>query len=176
MHGHFILIVLWALVVSMIHDGTQLCSGCFPEEKLALLDFKASLNMTEHAHLILPSWTGKEGDGANTDCCTWERVKCSNITGRIVELQLSKLRKHGESYDSYYQDWYLNTSTFIPLKDLRALDLSWNDFNSEVTSTMLKWALNLILIYVKIYAFASSDAENWLLQFFLLQPIIKFYA
>ncbi|XP_027152235.1 receptor-like protein 15 [Coffea eugenioides] len=131
MRGHSILIASWALAVSIILNGRQLCSGCFSEEKHALLDFKASLNVTTNAHLILSSWTGKEGDGANDDCCTWERVKCSNITGRIVELHLRNLLD---------EDWYvnINISTFIPLKDLRALDLSGNDFNSEVTELKLE--------------------------------------
>nr|XP_027096172.1 receptor-like protein 8 [Coffea arabica] len=130
MRGHSILIASWALAVSIILNRRQLCSGCFLEEKHALLDFKASLNVTTNAHLILSSWTGKEGDGANDDCCTWERVKCSNITGRIVELHLSYLP------ENMYVDWtdrYVNISTFIPLKDLRTLDLSNNLFNGEVT-------------------------------------------
>nr|XP_027099119.1 receptor-like protein 56 [Coffea arabica] len=129
MRGHSILIASWALVVSIILNGGLLCSGCFLEEKHALLDFKASLNVTTNAHLILSSWTGKEGDGANADCCTWERVRCSNITGRIVELHLSNLQ------ENMYEDWYvnINISTFIPLKDLRTLDLRGNYFNSEVT-------------------------------------------
>ncbi|XP_027152247.1 receptor-like protein 15 [Coffea eugenioides] len=129
MRGHSILIASWALAVSIILNGRQLCSGCFLEEKHALLDFKASLNVTTNAHLILSSWTGKEGDGANADCCTWEGVKCSNITGRIVELRLSYLRENMD------EDWYvnINISTFIPLKDLRALDLSRNFFQGEVT-------------------------------------------
>nr|XP_027095801.1 receptor-like protein 15 isoform X1 [Coffea arabica] len=159
MRGHSILIALWALVVSLILDGRQLCLGCFLEEKLALLDFKASLNETENAHLILPSWTGKGGDGANTDCCTWERVKCSNITGRIVELQLSDLRKKmvEESLGDYSRDWYLNISTFISLKGLRALDLSGNVFQSEVTGCR-NWAKlqNLESLYLDWNKFNNS--------------------
>ena len=130
MRGHSILIASWAVFVSIILNGGLLCSGCFLEEKHALLDFKASLKVTTNAHLILSSWTGKEGDGANADCCTWERVKCSNITGRIVELHLSNLPEN--TYEDW-TDWYVNISTFIPLKDLRTLDLSGNEFNSEVT-------------------------------------------
>ncbi|CDP05454.1 unnamed protein product [Coffea canephora] len=151
MRGHSILIALWAIVVSLILDGTQLCLGCFLEEKLALLDFKASLNETENAHLFLPSWTGKGGDGANTDCCSWERVKCSNITGRIVELQLSYLPKNA------HEDWYLNISTFISVKGLRALDLSGNFFQSEVTGCR-NWAKlqNLESLYLDWNNFNNS--------------------
>ncbi|XP_027155557.1 receptor-like protein 15, partial [Coffea eugenioides] len=151
MRGHSILIASWALAVSIILNGRRLCSGCFLEEKHALLDFKASLNVTTNAHLILSSWTGKEGDGANTDCCTWERVKCSNITGRIVELHLSNLP------GSMDEDWYVNISTFIPLKDLRALDLSWNDFNGEVTGCR-NWAKlqNLESLYLDWNKFNNS--------------------
>ncbi|XP_027096589.1 putative receptor-like protein 8 isoform X2 [Coffea arabica] len=151
MRGHSILIASWALAVSIILNGRQLCSGCFLEEKHALLDFKASLNVTTNAHLILSSWTGKEGDGANDDCCTWERVKCSNITGRIVELHLSDLRKNMS------ENWHANISTFIPLKDLRALDLSGNYFNSEVTGCR-NWAKlqNLESLYLDDNNFNNS--------------------
>nr|XP_027099130.1 putative receptor-like protein 8 [Coffea arabica] len=153
MRGHSILIASWALALSIILNGRQLCSGCFLEEKHALLDFKASLNVTTNAHLILSSWTGKEGDGANDDCCTWERVKCSNITGRIVELHLSNLR------ENMYEDWYvnINISTFIPLKDLRALDLSYNLFHGEVTGCR-DWAKlqNLESLYLDWNNFNNS--------------------
>ncbi|XP_071926108.1 receptor-like protein 14 [Coffea arabica] len=154
MRGHSILIASWALVVSIILNGGLLCSGCFLEEKHALLDFKASLNVTTNAHLILSSWTGKEGDGANADCCTWEGVKCSNITGRIVEADLSFLRENMD------EDWYvnINISTFIPLKDLRTLDLSNNYFNSEVTGCR-NWAKlqNLKSLYLDWNNFNNSS-------------------
>ncbi|XP_027152228.1 receptor like protein 21-like [Coffea eugenioides] len=148
MRGHSILIASWALAVSIILNGRQLCSGCFLEEKHALLDFKASLNVTTNAHLILSSWTGKEGDGANADCCTWERVKCSNITGRIVELHLSYLQESMLDY------WYvnINISTFIPLKDLRTLDLSNNGFQGDVTGCR-NWA--------KLQNLESLYLGNW---------------
>lgn len=148
MCGHSILIALWALVLSMIHNGTQLCSGCFLEEQRALLNFKASLNVTKNAHPVLPSWTGKEGDGANTDCCSWERVKCSNITGRIVELHLSNVRvfTSEEYYPYYYQRWYLNISTLIPLKYLRSLHLSNSVFAAAVTG-------NHAIIFLQIHGF-----------------------
>nr|XP_027098889.1 receptor-like protein 9b [Coffea arabica] len=151
MRGHSILIASWAVVVSIILNGGLLCSGCFLEEKHALLDFKASLNVTTNAHLILSSWTGKEGDGANADCCTWEGVKCSNITGRIVEADLSFLRENMD------EDWYVNISTFIPLKDLRTLDLSNNYFNSEVTGCR-NWAKlqNLKSLYLDWNNFNNS--------------------
>ncbi|KAL3511920.1 hypothetical protein ACH5RR_024637 [Cinchona calisaya] len=66
-----------------------------------------------------------------SDCCKWEGVKCNNTTGRIVELQLSDLRDY-LSPEAEERDWYLNMSTFLSLTHLQALDLGYNDFQSEV--------------------------------------------
>ncbi|GAY53467.1 hypothetical protein CUMW_149440, partial [Citrus unshiu] len=58
------------------------------------------------------------GEGA-TDCCQWERVECSNTTGRVIALDLSG------TYSGEY--WYLNASLFTPFQQLESLDLSWNN-------------------------------------------------
>ncbi|KAL3511921.1 hypothetical protein ACH5RR_024638, partial [Cinchona calisaya] len=148
--AHFFLIVLrralvtlMVLVLHVISTTTPQVCCCLLEEKRALLDFKASINETRYAHLLLPSWTninGSENDvdeaASSRDCCNWEGVKCNNnTTGRIVELQLRDLRENiYEEAVAIYEDrdWYLNMSTFLPLKHLRALDLDGNSFLSKV--------------------------------------------
>ncbi|KAL3528901.1 hypothetical protein ACH5RR_008223 [Cinchona calisaya] len=117
------LLVLWALIIIATRHLSQ---GCILEEKSALLDFKASLKVSQKdAHLFLPSWVA--ASEMTDDCCKWERVECSNITGRIVELQLDRLR----NIDLEYGSWFLNISIFLPLKELRVLDLEDNDLHGE---------------------------------------------
>ncbi|GAY53479.1 hypothetical protein CUMW_149470, partial [Citrus unshiu] len=59
------------------------------------------------------------GEGA-TDCCQWERVECSNTTGRVIALDL---------IDTYWGEhsWYLNASLFTPFQQLESLDLYGNN-------------------------------------------------
>ncbi|KAL3506313.1 hypothetical protein ACH5RR_031695 [Cinchona calisaya] len=132
-----VILMVLAHVISTTTKQVSRSAACLLEEKRALLDFKASLNETRYAHLLLPSWTninGSENDvdeeASSSDCCKWEGVECSNTTGRIVELQLGNLRYN--IFASFHQYWYLNMTTFLPLMDLRALDLSLNSFKSEV--------------------------------------------
>ncbi|CAI9760106.1 unnamed protein product [Fraxinus pennsylvanica] len=103
----------------------------------------------------LPSWVDNE---TASDCCQWEQVKCSNITARVIELNLyyARIRRLG--------DWYLNASLFLPfdelinlslegnnlvgwienegidrlskLRNLEALDLSSNFFNRKILSSL----------------------------------------
>ncbi|KAL3511917.1 hypothetical protein ACH5RR_024634 [Cinchona calisaya] len=134
------LVMLMVLVLHVISTTTTQVCCCLLEEKRALLDFKASINETRYAHLLLPSWTningsenGVDEEASSSDCCNWEGVKCSNTTGRIVELQLRNLR-HNIYKEAFYEnrDWYLNMSTFLSLTHLQALDLGYNNFQSGV--------------------------------------------
>ncbi|KAL3528899.1 hypothetical protein ACH5RR_008221 [Cinchona calisaya] len=164
MHFHNI-VVGWAMIIIsiLIHDDdatSHLSLGCILEEKSALLEFKASLKVPqEHAQFLLPSWIAAEGhDPKMTDCCKWERVKCSNTTGRIVELQLHDLthdifQKTGELD---LQHWSLNFSIFLQFKELRALDLGGNVF--EIGCGQSASFTNLQALYLDYIFFNSSSS------------------
>ncbi|XP_065865827.1 receptor-like protein 15 isoform X2 [Euphorbia lathyris] len=100
--------------------------GCFEEERLALLHFKAFVHSNSNgadADLLLPSWTTL----TSTDCCQWERVTCNSTTAHVIKLSLNDTRLI--HFDGYYEDlsiWYLNVSMFQPFKELRILNLSFN--------------------------------------------------
>ncbi|MED6112249.1 hypothetical protein PIB30_059984 [Stylosanthes scabra] len=49
--------------------GSSISSGCFPEEKRSLLEFKACYSDDS----LLPSWVD---DDHHSNCCKWERVTC----------------------------------------------------------------------------------------------------
>ncbi|VAH37932.1 unnamed protein product [Triticum turgidum subsp. durum] len=93
-----------------------LSSGCFVEERAALLDIRSSL-IRAHSPIALDSW-GKDGD----DCCSWERVKCNNTTQRVSHLDLSSVYFTMDVDDR----WYLNFTVFSAFHELQYLDLSYN--------------------------------------------------
>ncbi|CAI9113941.1 OLC1v1037504C4 [Oldenlandia corymbosa var. corymbosa] len=107
----------------------QLCSSCILEEKNALLYFKSSITETKYPHLVLPSWINQNAVG---NCCNWEGVKCSDTIGSIVELQLPFLDQNiHDLYPSYDYKWFLNLSSLVPLKNLKVLNLSHNEFGNN---------------------------------------------
>ncbi|PRQ29561.1 putative leucine-rich repeat-containing, plant-type, leucine-rich repeat domain, L [Rosa chinensis] len=67
---------------TLANSGAKnLTLACFEEDRKALLEFKRSLDDPLH---LLSSWIGE-------DCCKWTRVRCSNQTGHVVELDLSNV-------------------------------------------------------------------------------------
>uniref|UniRef100_A0A8R7TB27 Leucine-rich repeat-containing N-terminal plant-type domain-containing protein n=1 Tax=Triticum urartu TaxID=4572 RepID=A0A8R7TB27_TRIUA len=53
--------------------------GCIAREREALLSIKAGI--TADPERLLSSWRGQ-------DCCQWEGIRCSNMTGHVIELDL----------------------------------------------------------------------------------------
>ncbi|XVE84021.1 hypothetical protein DITRI_Ditri16bG0135300 [Diplodiscus trichospermus] len=110
-----LLLLLSSVILLVRLQGHQ---GCYEEERRSLLKLKAYVqsNMYGADHL-LPSW-----DEDDPQCCRWERVKCSNTTGHVIELSLNDVSELG--YQGNFSP--LNLSIFLPCKQIRVLDLSWN--------------------------------------------------
>uniref|UniRef100_A0A0D3GDG5 non-specific serine/threonine protein kinase n=1 Tax=Oryza barthii TaxID=65489 RepID=A0A0D3GDG5_9ORYZ len=81
------------------------CDSCFHEERRHLMDICDAF--------LWPA--GNPPDWSSRDCCRWERVTCSSITGRVTALDL----------DAAYPSWYglLNCSMFLPFRELQNLSL-----------------------------------------------------
>ena len=90
------------------------CFGCFDEERVALLELKASFCSPDCSSF--PAWEDEE-----SDCCGWERVECSNTTGRVLKLFLNNTRELSQEEYSC-----LNSSLFVPFIELKLLNLSTN--------------------------------------------------
>lgn len=113
-------LIKYTLLVLVFYHQVSDC--CIEKERTALLELRAFFNSNvEEAEHMLPSWT----DGSKSDCCHWERVTCSLVTGHVQELKLNGLRKAFSSYP--YKPLLLNVSLFLPFMELLSLDVSAND-------------------------------------------------
>lgn len=114
------------IVTIILQFQSKGCLGCLYYERMGLLQLKSYLNslLSPKEESILKSW---RHDDLKTDCCHWERVKCSDsIGGHIVHLSLNQIMPSTE-------DWVaprpLNLSLLHSFPQLKSLDFSWNWFN-----------------------------------------------
>lgn len=129
---------LWlSVLIVLLFHGKWLCDGCWDDERIALLKLKAYFNSSDS--VALDSW------GKIPNCCYWECVECSPVTGRVTSLHL----RMDWSWTS--ADWYLNASLFVPFKELKRLSLV--DFNIagcvENEGSSLAYSFNYLVIYVQ---------------------------
>ena len=108
--------LVWALLLFVqIHEH----NACIEDERMCLLELKTFLKFkTNHTKPLLPTWV----NDTKSDCCSWERVKCSTSTGHVIKLMLASINQE----QNYEDTWYINMSLFQPFKELRNLDLSDN--------------------------------------------------
>uniref|UniRef100_A0A5B6ZVI5 Putative LRR receptor-like serine/threonine-protein kinase GSO2 n=1 Tax=Davidia involucrata TaxID=16924 RepID=A0A5B6ZVI5_DAVIN len=112
-----VLLLLWFLYAATF-KFSSLCNGdtnviCSEKEKRALLSFKQGLT---DPNTNLLSWSPRQ-----EDCCRWNGVRCSNATGRVIELHLRDFNLGGKIPPS-----------LIELEFLTYLDLRWNDFEGPI--------------------------------------------
>ncbi|XP_042016428.1 receptor-like protein EIX1 [Salvia splendens] len=79
---------------------------------------KESLKITNHT---LSLW-----NTTNSNCCVWNGVVCSDLTGHVHRLHLHSQSLHAK----------LNLSTLLDLKHLTYLDLSQNSFQGSIPSSI----------------------------------------
>ena len=103
---------------------------CHDSESSALLQFKQSFLIDERAsadpsaYPKVAMWKSHgEGEGEESDCCSWDGVECDRETGHVIGLHLASSCLYGSINSS---------STLFSLVHLRRLDLSDNDFNYSV--------------------------------------------
>ncbi|KAF9620543.1 hypothetical protein IFM89_013208 [Coptis chinensis] len=114
------------------------CLGCLEEERVALWKIKASIKwyhtdcLRDPVEYRIPpfcTWV----DDKTSDCCTWERVKCSNFTGRVTELFLQDVSLNSlyTPFDDNTEEYnhFLDVSLYTPFEELQHLDLSNNALN-----------------------------------------------
>lgn len=93
------------------------CVGCLETERMGLLQLKSYLNnvLDAEEESILKSWSH---DDRSSDCCHWERVKCSDtIGGHMVNLTLDAVMRDTDTFR--YSDVPLNLSLFHSFPQLK---------------------------------------------------------
>ncbi|KHN09228.1 Probably inactive leucine-rich repeat receptor-like protein kinase [Glycine soja] len=99
---------------------------CIKTEREALLQFKAALL---DPYGMLSSWT-------TADCCRWEGIRCSNLTGHVLMLHLPGQFHYSYAFNSItvaslrYMRGEIHKS-LMELQQLKYLNLSWNDFRGR---------------------------------------------
>lgn len=108
---------------------------CVPRERDALLAFRAGLTDPDG---YLSSWQGE-------DCCRWKAVRCSNRTGRVVELRLRSLEDVNSSIGFRGGR---TSSPLLDLKNLRTLDLRFNNFDGAPVPEFVGGLRSLRYLYI----------------------------
>ncbi|KAJ9686892.1 hypothetical protein PVL29_015661 [Vitis rotundifolia] len=131
---------------------------CHDSESSALLQFKQSFSIDEHAsydpsaYPKVAMWKShREGEGS--DCCSWDGVECDRETGHVIGLHLASSCLSGSINSSsslfslvYLRRLDLSDNYFhhseIPngigqLSRLRSLNLSFSGFSGQIPSELL---------------------------------------
>ncbi|RYQ93025.1 hypothetical protein Ahy_B09g099281 [Arachis hypogaea] len=113
-----LLLILFIILTTFLHFSLcmvkRLNMTCNEKERNALLSFKHGLSDPSNR---LSSWSNEK------DCCRWLGVRCDNITGRVVGLNLST------PLNSPYMELSGEISpSLLELESLISLDLSLNYF------------------------------------------------
>ena len=104
--------LIWVMLLMGQLHGYK---SCIEKERNALLEFKKYLisqSIEEESNSVLPTWT----NDTKSDCCLWEGLKCSRISGRVTEIAFGGLKLKDNSL--------LNISLLHPFEDVRSLNLS----------------------------------------------------
>ncbi|KAJ1270352.1 hypothetical protein BS78_06G047700 [Paspalum vaginatum] len=98
--------------------------GCIPHERDALLAFKKGI--TSDPTGLLASW--HHGGHDQEDCCQWLGVRCSNLTGHVIKIQVRHLPIEFDDSGMYIGEGMtgLISPSLRVLEELQHLDLSWN--------------------------------------------------
>ncbi|XP_018728532.2 receptor-like protein 7 [Eucalyptus grandis] len=113
------LLVTWMFLLSLFH--TRFAEVPRPaDESSALMEFKRSFRTnTTDWQCVYPKVNSWSLDGSG-DCCSWDGVKCDEVTGRVIALDLSSSCLSGTISPN---------TTLFRLVHLELLNLAFNCFN-----------------------------------------------
>uniref|UniRef100_A0A0E0F6L1 Uncharacterized protein n=1 Tax=Oryza meridionalis TaxID=40149 RepID=A0A0E0F6L1_9ORYZ len=119
------LIILTSIVflVATAHGQAQAPIACIPRERDALLEFKNGI--TDDPMGQLKFWQRGE------DCCLWRGIRCSNMTGHVIKLQLWKPKYNDHGMYAGNGMVGLISPSLLSLEHLQHLDLSWNSLSGS---------------------------------------------
>ncbi|KAJ4730211.1 Receptor-like protein [Melia azedarach] len=114
------------------HVTSSISPVCHDNERFALLQFKdnfftvQSASENPSAYPKVRSWNVEE---ENSNCCSWDGIKCDEDTGHVIRLNLTSSCLYGSIHSG---------SSLFHLAHLQWLSLSDNHFNfSEIPSKIM---------------------------------------
>ncbi|KAG5568295.1 hypothetical protein H5410_064689 [Solanum commersonii] len=121
------------LIVFLCHEVSSISILPHKHQTISLLKFKQSFTIDPLASYDCPKPYPKTSSwNTSRDCCSWDGVVCDDITGHVIELDLSCSNLTG-TIDS--------NSSLFQLSHLQRLDLSFNDFsNSHISPQFGKFS------------------------------------
>ncbi|KAH1108830.1 hypothetical protein J1N35_012598 [Gossypium stocksii] len=119
-----VLLLSWSLSSSAPPSSSHLC---LPHQRDALLHFKTTISVdcdfyyynyyNAYGDPYIKSWN------KSVDCCSWEGVKCDNVTGHVIGIDLS---------DNCLGGSLLANNSLFHLHNLQWLDLSSNNLEDSL--------------------------------------------
>ncbi|KAG5574147.1 hypothetical protein H5410_063913 [Solanum commersonii] len=125
--------VIMLLIVFLCHEVSSISILPHTHQTISLLKFKQSFTIHPSASYYCPKPYPKTSSwNTSRDCCSWDGVVCDDITGHVIELDLSCSNLTG-TIDS--------NSSLFQLSHLQRLDLSFNKFsNSHISPEFGKFS------------------------------------
>ncbi|KAJ1400268.1 Leucine-rich repeat [Sesbania bispinosa] len=140
----FFLIPFLCFLLDSVNNIIAQAADCVASDQEVLLDFKNGLQDPLNR---LSSWTERD-----TNCCQWYGIRCDNITGAVVAIDLrnpNSVNLSGEIRPS-----------LMKLKSLRHLDLSFNTFNGIPIPAFFGSLLNLQYLNLSYAGFGGLIPSN----------------
>ncbi|KAJ0030278.1 hypothetical protein Pint_14560 [Pistacia integerrima] len=149
----FIRLLLWLSLFHLTllaHFTSSVQPLCHDDERSSLLQFKESLIINKFASRDPSAYPKVVFWKADKDCCSWDGVTCSEVTGHLIELDLTS---------SYLYGPINSSSSLFHLVHIEWLSLGDNDFNGSKIPSAIK---NLSrLSYLGLYNSSFSGQIPW---------------
>ncbi|ESR61036.1 hypothetical protein CICLE_v10017757mg, partial [Citrus x clementina] len=119
-------LLIFHLAIAHFTSSVQPHALCHDQDRSALLKFIESLTINRNASrnpLSYPKVASWNQDEQNSDCCSWDGIKCDEDTGHVISLNLSSSWLYGSINSS---------SSLFQLVHLEWLALADNHFNFSV--------------------------------------------
>ncbi|KAB2078698.1 hypothetical protein ES319_A06G182000v1 [Gossypium barbadense] len=179
-----VLVVLqlsWSLSSSVPPPSSHLC---LPHQRDALLHFKTTISVDcdfyhddgyrdPYPRIDIESWN------KSIDCCSWKGVKCNNVTGHVIGMDLShscllgSLFANNSLFQLHNLQWLdlssnnlrgsllENTSSLFRFHGFRRLNLADNGFDGIISSKLFSQLVSLTHLNLSYNGF-FDDIESYL--------------
>ncbi|KAG8490370.1 hypothetical protein CXB51_015822 [Gossypium anomalum] len=157
---------------------------CLPHQRDALLHFKTTISVDcdfyhdggyrdPYPRIDIESWN------KSIDCCSWEGVKCNNVTGHVIGMDLSHsclvgcLFASNSLFQLHNLQWLdlssnnlrgsllENTSSLFHFHGLQRLNLADNGFDGIISSKLFSQLVSLTHLNLSYNGF-FDDTESYL--------------